>query len=73
MTTPSGQIAMSDVNTELDKTSTAQITLNDTAVRGLAGKSSGQISMNDLRNKTYNPPPPPPPPPPPWPPTQYIP
>lgn len=69
MTTPSGTISMSQVNTELTYSSSATITLNDTAVRTLAGKSSGIISMFDLRGKTYStgptsPPSPPPSPPP---------
>lgn len=52
MVLPTGQISMSEVNVELGKTSTALITLNDTAVRTLAGKASGAISMNDLRGKS---------------------
>lgn len=54
MTLPTGQISMSQVNTELGKSSTALITLNDAAVRSLAGKASGAISMNDLRGKSAN-------------------
>lgn len=52
MTTPSGTIALSDVNTELGYSSTATITMNDTAVRTLAGVSSGTISMDNLRGKS---------------------
>ena len=48
MTLPSsGQISLNQVNTELGLTATAQITLNDSAVRTLFGKASGQISMSD--------------------------
>jgi hypothetical protein len=43
---------MSQVNTELGLSATATITLNDSAVRALAGVSSGAISMNDLRGKS---------------------
>lgn len=52
MTLPTGQISMAQVNVELSQSSTALITLNDTAVRTLAGKASGAISMDDLRGKT---------------------
>lgn len=49
MTLPaSGQISMSQVNTELAKSATATISLNDSAVRGLANVPSGQISMSNL-------------------------
>ncbi len=53
MALPIGTISMSQVNTELQKTSTATISLNDTNVRALAGKSSGTISMGDLHGKTW--------------------
>lgn len=53
MTTPSGAITLSDVNTELVLSSTATISLNDTNVRRLAGILSGGITMNDLRSKTW--------------------
>lgn len=46
-----GSISMSQVNIELKKSATATISLNDSAVRKLAGKTSGTISMNDLRGK----------------------
>jgi hypothetical protein len=55
MTTPSGQISMSNVNVELGRTSTSAINMNDPAVRALARKPTANsiISMNDLRNKKF--------------------
>lgn len=44
-----GAISMNDVRTELGKTGT--ISLNDSDVRNLASKTSGTISMGDLRGK----------------------
>ena len=52
MVLPTGTISMSQVNTELGRSSTASINLNETAVRTLAGVASGTISMNDLRGKS---------------------
>lgn len=43
---------MSQVNTELGRSATATISLNESAVRTLAGVPSGAISMNDLRGKS---------------------
>lgn len=43
----SGPISLSDVNVELGLSSTAQISLNDSAVRTLFGVASGTISMSD--------------------------
>jgi hypothetical protein len=48
----SGSISMSQVNTELGKSSTSVISLGDSAVRTLAGRSSGTVSMSDLRGKS---------------------
>lgn len=53
MALPTGTIAMSQVNVELRKVATATISLNDTLVRRMAGKTSGTISMSDLHGKTY--------------------
>lgn len=49
----SGAISLSEVNMELGKAATAAISMNDAAVRALAGKASGAISMADLRGKIY--------------------
>jgi hypothetical protein len=52
MATPSGTIGLSDVNAELGFSPTALITMNDAAVRTLAGVPSGVISMQNLQNKS---------------------
>ena len=53
MTLPLGQISMSEVNVELGLSSTALISLNDAAVRTLAGVGGAGtiISMQDLQGK----------------------
>lgn len=43
---------MSQVNTELGRSSTASISLGESAVRALAGVPSGAISMDNLRGKS---------------------
>jgi hypothetical protein len=43
---------MSQVNTELARYAYQNISLNDSAVRSLAGRPSGSISMSDLRGKS---------------------
>lgn len=43
----SGAISLSQVNVELGLSATAQISLNDSAVRALFGRASGAISMSD--------------------------
>jgi hypothetical protein len=56
MTLPaSGQLSMSDINTELGNTSTAQITLNDTKVRTLLQRttSASEIGMNAAFGKEF--------------------
>lgn len=52
MATPSGQISFSNINTELTFPATQTISLNDAAVRNLAGVPSGVISMTNLQNKS---------------------
>lgn len=51
MTTPSGAITAGDVNTELGRSSTASLSLNDEKVRRLADQTSGTVTFNNLRNK----------------------
>jgi hypothetical protein len=53
MTTPSGTITMANVNTELGRSTTASVNMNETAVRALARVASGAISMDNLRNKKF--------------------
>lgn len=49
-------ISLANVNTELGKSYNATISLNDAAVRALAGESSGAISLANLFGKSsYNP------------------
>lgn len=52
MALPTGTISMSQVNTELGRSSTATISLGESAVRTLAGVPSGAISMDNLRGKS---------------------
>lgn len=58
MTTPSGAITAGDVNTELGRSSTASMSLDDEKVRRLADQTSGTVTFDNLRNKsrtrTYN-------------------
>ena len=51
MTLPTGTIYLSQVNTELGKSSTSQINLNDGDVRKLAQDTVGSIYMSSLRGK----------------------
>ncbi|MFA0812001.1 hypothetical protein [Microbulbifer epialgicus] len=53
MTTPSGQIGFSHLSVEIGAASTSQRSLNDSSVRILAGKSSGQIGLGDCRGKSW--------------------
>src|SRR6056300_361459 len=51
MPTPSGQISLDDVNTELGNPAGSQLNMGNADVRALAGVPSGAISMSDLQNK----------------------
>lgn len=48
----SGAISLNNVNVELGRSGTASINMNETAVRTLAGKASGAISMSDFYGKS---------------------
>ena len=48
----SGAISLSQVNQELGRSPSAPISLGESAVRDLAGRSSGVISMSDLYGKS---------------------
>jgi hypothetical protein len=48
------QISMSDINTELGYAYNRQISLNDSAVRSLAGIPSGQISIRNFRVSRFS-------------------
>lgn len=52
----SGAISLGNVNTELGRSATATISLGETAVRTLAGVSSGAISLSSLYGKSSAPP-----------------
>jgi hypothetical protein len=52
MTTPSGTIGASNINTELGRSTTATLSLNDAGVRSLAGIPSGTIAYSSLRGKS---------------------
>ena len=49
----SGAISFSQVNVELGRSSTAQLSLNDSGVRGLFGQASGSVDMNTGHGKSY--------------------
>lgn len=48
----SGAISLGNVNTELGRSNTATISLGETAVRTLAGVSSGAIALSSLYGKS---------------------
>lgn len=52
MPTPSGQISLDDVNTELGISPGTQINMDSAPVRGLAEVPTGAISMSDLQGKS---------------------
>jgi len=49
----SGVISFSNINTELQRSSTSLLSLNDTNARELANKPSGIISLSDFYGKTW--------------------
>jgi len=48
----SGSLSFSQINVELGRSATAQLSMNDSGVRGLFGVASGRIGMNDGRGKS---------------------
>ena len=52
---PSGELAFSTIAQELHR-SNANVSLNDSDMRTLAERSSGQIAASDFYNKQYTPP-----------------
>lgn len=50
----SGPISLQDINVELGRSPTAKLDFNDPDVRTLAGKPTGQISLSDLRGKSFS-------------------
>lgn len=52
MTLPYTNLTLSAVNTELGRTSTATLSMNDSAVRVLGKRPTGTISMSDLRGRS---------------------
>ncbi len=56
MTLPSsGSISLANVNIELGRSSTTNISLGESSVRTLASVASGTISLSNLRGKSYAP------------------
>jgi hypothetical protein len=49
--TPSGAISLAAVNTALNRTTTAPISIGDFQVRFLANQDFGSVNMNAMRNK----------------------
>lgn len=52
MPLPTGTISLGDVNVELGRSATAEISMNDAALRALAGVASGALGMVTLRGKS---------------------
>lgn len=47
----SGAISFSQINVELNRSATAQVSLNESAVRGLFGRANGMTSMSNGHGK----------------------
>ena len=53
MTTPTGQISMSQIRLEIYGSATGQISLLDSNVRTLAGQATGDVAMSECKGKTW--------------------
>jgi hypothetical protein len=52
--TPSGAISLGNINTALNRSATAPISMNDSQVRFLANQDTGSVTMNSMRNRYNN-------------------
>jgi hypothetical protein len=54
MTTPTGQISMSQIRLEIYGSATGSISLTDANVRTLSGDATGAVPMSDCKGKTWS-------------------